>query len=70
LWEDAFHPQAAVSRAVFEQKLAYLHENPVRKRLVRRPEELVHRPEDWWYSSASGYAGEKDVCSPMDALEL
>ena len=63
LWDDGFHPQEVSSRPVFEQKLNYLHENPVRKGLVRRP-------EDWWYSSASWYAGEKNVCLQMDELEL
>ena len=30
-WQDGFHPQAIATRPVFEQKLRYLHENPVRK---------------------------------------
>jgi putative transposase len=63
LWETGFHPQALVARPLFDQKLAYLHANPVRKGLVRRP-------EDWWYSSAGWYAGERDVCLPMDEIEL
>ena len=62
LWQDGFHPQALFSRDVFEQKLNYLHENPVRKGLVRRP-------DDWWYSSAAFYSGRKDVCMEVDLLE-
>jgi REP element-mobilizing transposase RayT len=62
-WQDGFHPQAIAARAVFEQKLCDLHENPVRKRLVA----VV---EDWWYSSAAWYAGGREVCMPMDLLEL
>ena len=62
-WQDGFHPQAMRSRSVLEQKLRYLHENPVRKGLVTSP-------RDWWYSSAGWYAGETDVCMKMDALEL
>ncbi len=63
LWQDGFHPQALYSRNVFEQKLNYLHENPVRKG-------LVHRPEDWWYSSAPFYDGRNDVCMEVDLLDF
>src|SRR5262249_52661744 len=62
-WQDGFHPQEIRSRSVFEQKLRYLHENPIRKRLVAAP-------EDWWYSSAAWYAGREQVCMRMDSLEL
>jgi len=63
LWQDGFHPQELVSRGLFEQKLNYLHANPVRKGLVRCP-------EDWWYSLAACYAGRKDVCMEVDYLDL
>jgi len=62
-WQSGFHPQAIYTRAVFEQKLRYLHENPVRKG-------LVSRPEDWWYSSAGHYAGTRQPCMAMDVLEI
>ncbi len=61
-WQDGFHPQVIHSRPVFEQKLRYLHENPVRKGLVLGP-------EDWWYSSAAWYMGRRPVCMEMDVLE-
>ena len=63
LWQDGFHPQAISSRSVFEQKLRYLHENPVRKGLVAGA-------EDWWYSSAAWYGGRREVCMQMDSIEL
>ena len=63
LWADGFHPQAIELRHVFQQKLEYLHTNPVRKGLVQCP-------EDWWYSSARWYAGRKPVCLQMDELEI
>ncbi len=62
LWQDGFHPQALYSANVFEQKLNYLHDNPVRKGLVQRA-------DDWWYSSASFYNRRKDVCMEVDLLE-
>jgi REP element-mobilizing transposase RayT len=63
LWKAGFHPQAISSRPVFEQKLRYLHENPM-------PKGLVARPEDWRYSSAAFYAGREGCCLEMDGLEL
>ena len=63
LWQDGFHPQALYSHDVFEQKLNYLHENPVRKGLVQRS-------DDWWYSSAPFYDGRKDVCMEVDLLDF
>ena len=63
LWRPGFHPQAILSRPVFEQKLRYLHDNPVRKGLVRRADE-------WWYSSAGIYHGSADGPLEVDVLEL
>jgi REP element-mobilizing transposase RayT len=63
LSHDGFHPQSIETPSVFEQKLRYLHENPVRKGLVRCP-------EDWWYGSAAWYAGCRDTCLEMDELEI
>ena len=62
-WEDGFHPQAISTAAVLQQKLRYLHENPVRKGLVAVP-------EDWRYSSASWYAERSEFCMEMDVLEF
>ncbi len=62
-WQDGFHPQEIHTRAVFEQKLRYIHENPVRKGLVAGA-------EDWWYSSAAWYAEEREFCLEMDQLEF
>ena len=62
-WQDGFHPQAIASRPVFEQKLRYIYENPVRKGLVTAAAE-------WWYSSAGWYAGRRPACMEMDPLEL
>jgi putative transposase len=63
LWQDGFHPQAIWSAEVFRQKLDYLHANPCRKGLVRLPEQ-------WWYSSAGFYAGERMCCMEMDLLDF
>ncbi|CAN5537423.1 hypothetical protein BH20VER3_BH20VER3_17060 [soil metagenome] len=45
LWQEGYHPQAIPSDAIMEQKLEYLHNNPVQRGLVASP-------EHWRYSSA------------------
>jgi len=62
LWQDGFHPQAIWGSEVFDQKLRYLHDNPVRKGLVRTPEE-------WWFSSASVYAGCRDYAMEVETID-
>lgn len=49
IWQPDNHPIELYSEEVTIQNLQYIHANPVRSNLVRRPEE-------WVYSSASNYA--------------
>jgi REP element-mobilizing transposase RayT len=48
VWQEGFHPIALLTEPFLLQKLNYLHDNPVRKGYVERPEE-------WKYSSARNY---------------
>ncbi len=48
VWQDGFHPITINSEKFLRQKLKYIHENPVRKGFVTKP-------EDWKYSSARNY---------------
>ena len=48
LWQEGFHPQAIISDAMMEQKLEYIHNNPVKRGLVASP-------EHWRYSSAHAW---------------
>ncbi|MBN2349519.1 MAG: transposase [Bacteroidales bacterium] len=50
IWKDGFHPIEMFDREILEQKLNYIHENPVIN-------EIVEREEDYKYSSAISYAG-------------
>ena len=45
-WEKTNYPKLITSYKFLEQKINYIHNNPVRK-------EYVHFPEDWKWSSAS-----------------
>ena len=58
-WRHDNKPIELWSNEVIQQKIDYIHNNPVE-------EGIVFRPEDYKYSSASDYAGENgllnDVC--------
>jgi putative transposase len=53
-WQNEYHPVELFSNAVIDQKVDYIHENPVK-------ELLVEKPEDYLYSSARNYAGLKGL---------
>ena len=53
IWQDSFHPEAIYSDHWFNQKLEYIHHNPLRKG-------FVSRPEDWKFSSARNWILEDD----------
>jgi REP element-mobilizing transposase RayT len=45
VWQEGSHPQAIMTDETMQQKLTYLHNNPVKRG-------LVSAPEHWRYSSA------------------
>lgn len=49
-WQEGSHPQRIESESMLDQKIAYIHYNPVRRG-------YVDLPEHWRYSSARDYAG-------------
>jgi REP element-mobilizing transposase RayT len=49
-WQDGNHPEMVSSNKFFDEKLDYIHNNPVK-------ELIVERPEDYLFSSARNYAG-------------
>ena len=50
LWQDGYHPEMIESNKFFNQKLRYIHNNPVKELIVEKPEEYI-------FSSARNYAG-------------
>ena len=54
LWQEGSHPQIIESEGVLRQKLEYIHQNPVKRG-------YVDRPEDWRYSSARNYEGKEGL---------
>ena len=48
VWQEGYHPQQILDYDMLKQKIEYIHYNPVKKNLVKNP-------EDWNYSSAKYY---------------
>jgi REP element-mobilizing transposase RayT len=79
LWQEGSHPQALLDDAMFQQKLEYLHNNPLKRGMVVSPEHWryssaheglggalpVLRCDDWWEGMKQSF---KDKCVPK--LEL
>lgn len=53
-WQDGNEPKEIYSLEFFEQKLIYIHNNPVRA-------EIVEFPDEYLYSSARNYAQKKGL---------
>ncbi len=54
VWKDGNHPIELFSNHLIDQKLEYLHQNPVEA-------EIVTEPEHYLYSSCRDYAGGKGL---------
>lgn len=50
VWQDGNHPEQLMTNKFIDQKLDYIHNNPVQS-------EIVDEPKYYWYSSARDYAG-------------
>ena len=53
-WQEGTHGEEIYTAEFLRQKVNYIHQNPVRA-------EIVTRTEDYLYSSARNYAGEKGL---------
>ncbi len=62
IWQAGSHPEAIETGRFFDQKLRYIHENPVRKGFVKNA-------EDWLYSSARNYCLHDDSVIKIDYLD-
>lgn len=60
-WQQDNHPIALPSQDIALQKLAYIHQNPVRAG-------IVYEPEHYIYSSAIDYRTEKSGLLPIERL--
>lgn len=54
VWEEGSHPEAIIDEKMLNQKLDYIHYNPIRKG-------YVEDPAHWRYSSFKNYMGEEGL---------
>ncbi|ACL06782.1 conserved hypothetical protein [Desulfatibacillum aliphaticivorans] len=57
-WQEGVHPELIHTSDMMKEKVEYIHQNPVKRG-------YVDRPEHWRYSSARNYLGQEgliDVC--------
>ncbi len=66
VWEDGYLAKSIATPSFLEQKLTYIHNNPVQPHW-----HLVDEPEDYGWSSARTYLAEEPCLIPIrDAREL
>ncbi|RPI86300.1 MAG: transposase [Chloroflexi bacterium] len=53
-WQDGVHPQRISSEKMMQQKIDYIHQNPVRRG-------YIDDPAHWRYSSARSYLGQEGL---------
>ena len=63
IWQDEYHPLALTSEKWVQQKIDYMHHNPVRKG-------FVEYPEYWKYSSARNWLLDDDSVITLDKQVL
>jgi putative transposase len=61
VWQDEFHPEEIRSEQFFNQKLNYIHNNPVRAGHIEDPDE-------WKYSSAGFYYRNRESLVPIEPI--
>ena len=54
LWQEGSHAELVYSLGVMQEKLDYIHHNPLKRG-------YVDQPEHWHYSSALNYAGQEGL---------
>ena len=62
VWQDGNHPEMIMTQGFFEEKMNYIHENPLRKGLVTDP-------VAWKWSSIRAYIDGDDTPLEVDGLE-
>ena len=50
VWQDGYHAELVETNLFIKQKVNYIHNNPVK-------DKIVNEPEEYYFSSARNYAG-------------
>ncbi len=63
IWQEGFHPELIMNDKMLLQKINYIHQNPVRKG-------YVDKPEHWRYSSARNFILDDQSVIELDFLPV
>ena len=63
VWQEGFHPQFISSNEMLNQKITYIHYNPVKRG-------YVNNPEHWKYSSACNKDWDGNEVIKLDEFEI
>ena len=63
VWQEGFHPQMISSVEMLNQKVEYIHYNPVKRG-------FVNKPEHWKYSSAKNKNWDGSIIIELDEVEV
>lgn len=53
-WDEGYHGEEINSKSFFESKLNYIHENPVKARIVEKEEEYLYSSCGDFYGTRKG----------------
>ncbi len=59
VWEEGYHGEEIITQEFYKTKVNYIHQNPVRARIVEKEEE-------YFYSSAGEYYGIRKSLLKLD----
>jgi len=62
VWQEGFHPKLIQSNEMMIQKIEYIHNNPVKRG-------YVGKPEYWIHSSSGNYAGDTETVLDVELFE-
>jgi REP element-mobilizing transposase RayT len=63
LWQERFFDHALRTAQKYHECVNYIHQNPIRRG-------LVERPEQWKWSSVRSYLGQHQAFLPIDSIRL
>ena len=63
VWQEGFHPQMISSVEMLNQKVEYIHYNPIKRG-------FVNKPEHWKYSSVNNKNWDGSIIIKLDEVEI
>ncbi len=65
VWQPGWHAEGIVNEVFWEQKVNYIHMNPVKKGYVKLPEHWLHSSSGFWINGEEGDLPVTDLFDPI-----